>query len=159
MASSHEAASEALRVLLAGIVAGVNGAVNTPSRVRRVNVYGDNPLDDSQSIEYLIRPGEETVRVAPDGCKVVSELETFILVAQKYTASIVPDIVRWQMAADMVADVLNAILTGPIPAFTLGGTAVTVYDFRVDYERFVPTWAVAEIRCVIRHRHDRDGGR
>ena len=159
MASSHETATEALSTLLAGIVAGANGAVYTPSRVRRVTVYGDNPLDPSQTIEYLIRPGRETVRVSPDNCRVTSDLEIFILVAQKYGASIIPDVGRWQVTADMVADVLNAILTGPIPAFTLGGAAVTVYDIGVDYEWWNDVWALAEIRCVIRHRHKRDGGR
>lgn len=159
MASSHETAAAALQTLLAGITSGVNGAVYTPSRVRRVSVYGDNPLDPSQAIEYLIRPGEETIRISPDGCRVACDLEVFILVAQQFETSIAPDVTRWQVAADMVADVLNAILSGAVPAFTLGGAAVTVYDFRVDYERFIPTWAVAEIRCVIRHRHNRDGGR
>lgn len=159
MGSSHETAAEALRVLLSGIVSGVNGAVYTPSRVRRVTVYGDNPLDPSQAIEYLVRPGQETVRVSPDNCRVTCDLEMFILVAQQFETSIAPDVVRWQVTADMVADVLNAILTGAVPAFTLGGAAVTVYDFSVDYDMFIPTWAVAEIRCVVRHRHNRDGGR
>lgn len=149
MASTHDTAIKALRTALAGITAGVNGAVYTPDTVRLLHLFPEDlSLDLGYTTVYLLRPSNEPRNVTIQGCYCEGETEAVLLLATKSNTQ-PDDPTRREAASDLVADAMGKILADR----TLGGTAVDVFGFAVDYERHLDVWACAELRLVIRWRY------
>jgi len=161
VASRHETAVEALRAFLAAINTN-DGYSYTPGAVVRINVFPDQiSLDSSLQTIYLIRPGEEVQELKDSGNTAV-HLEIFILVVGRFLEPTdnphEAEQLRWQMAADMVHDVLQKLGTDN----RLGAPSVVIDcargGYRTDYERYLHGWALAEIRMVL-HFHRATAGR
>lgn len=153
----------ALTSLLAGITPGAGVSyVNTPDAVKRVQFFpAEVDLDTSLTIIFLIRVERESHKLGPETCSAEGVLETYILVAKKFTeATENPFLslpVRCTTVDDLVDDVKEALIRSPqLP----GNKAIDALSQGLLVERAFAsdTWAAAEIRLGIRYRYTTPAG-
>lgn len=160
--SIHEQIAAALRTLLAGITGSsywYDLSDTTKNQVVRTTFFEDADLKEEYDHIILIRPGDETIRElstgdASSGGGLRGEMEVFILVAHRFeTASENPfeeaTPTRWTIADRAVFDILRKLFLGP--GVTLSGVAVNVAEqpILIDRARYLPKWAIAELRLLI----------
>lgn len=110
---------------------------------------------------YLIRPGAERGGPGPTSCEITESLEVTILALHRYDSTsespFTEDPARWEIAADLVADVKEKLRGDE----KLGGEVLTSFSgapgdqMRVDYERYLPRWVLAELGTVVRYRYEK----
>ncbi len=155
-------AQTVLAALKTALEADYDTTVYRPDAVQVVLFWPDeNALDASLGTIYLIRPGEERGGPGPESCTVQEHLEVFILAAHRYDSPsdnpFLEDPPRWQVSADLVADVKEKLRKDE----KLAGEAVTVFAgpaggaVTVDHERYLPRWVVPEMRLSIRYRYEK----
>ncbi len=161
MASSHDTVAEALRTILAAIVADGVSRIYTPDLVARVMFWPDeSALDPTLNTIYLIRPGL-CITKPYDGHRLDRRLEFRILCCHRFTEPTekpgLADPVREQIAADMEADVVQAIWAD----VRLGHPELVVDSlqeaFATDFDWSVQSWVICEIKLVVRYQHQMDG--
>ena len=165
MASKAQTIISALKKALE---ANYPSTVHPPEVVQAVLFWPDEKaLDPTLETLYLLRPGQQRGGPGPTGCEVTEDLEVFILAAHRYTSPtddpFKEDPPRWQVSADLVADVAEKLrkdeklqlLTGEQQAITVfvgpaGGQTTA------DHERYLPRWVVPELRTTVRYRYSKD---
>lgn len=116
----------------------------------------DLSLDANLTTVYLVRPGLERTRPKDSGNAAV-ELEVFIVAATRITEpseNPYETDARWRLMTELVADVVQALEVDN----RLGAPSLVVdvarsgYD--TDFERYLPAWALAEVRLVIHYHRE-----
>lgn len=158
---THRDVRDAVRARLAAIVCGLDGRNFTPDAVRPYVVFPETPVaEETFRTVYGLRPGGRVSRVGvPDPCFITVD-QTFVLACWRRVEAASenpndgePD--RWDMAADMADDIEAQIAQD----MTFEGKAAHLLDHTIatDFERFTPTWAIAEISFTVRYRKRRPG--
>ncbi len=142
--------------------------VYPPNIVQAVLFWPDEKaLDPTLDTIYLLRPGQVRGGPGPTGCEVTEDLEVFMLPARRYTSPtddpFKEDPPRWQISADLVADVAEKLRRDE-KLMLLNGEqqAITVFvgpaggQLTADHERYLPRWVVPELRAVVRYRYSKD---
>jgi len=152
VASKHETVAAAVQTQLAAATTDVY----PPDDVSRVSFFVEGDLETGKRTRYFLRPASED-RAIRDSTNTDGKLEMFLLVATRHTppseaAGAEETPTRWQKAADMVADVLQKLMSA---GGNLSGVAIDTArgHFIVDYERALEGWALAEIRFVAQYRY------
>lgn len=165
--SIHEQIEEALRVLLAGIVAGANywnTFESSTAKVARCSFYRDADLVAAYEQIVLIRPGIETVRELSSGDAISGgglrgEMETFVEINKRFEKGTENPFeatapTRATLVNRVIRDVLRRVcLDGITLAPVLGAGTPTVNVIQeslvIDRDQFMEKWARAELRFVI----------
>lgn len=162
MASRLQTVIEALATQLAS---SLTGTVYEPDSVTAVLFWPDEEAvtKSGQQTVYFVRMGRETQGL-PDSGTITSTVEVYILAARWLGADAPQtqqDVPRWQVSADLVADVQRKLVDaeGYGPG-KLGGVAGLVTLFagpvEIDHERQSDTgqWVIPELRTLIRFRRE-----
>lgn len=158
--NTHRRVRDAVKARLAAIVCGLEGRAYTPDAVVLYSVFPEAPLVESSfRTVYGLRPSSEIRRIGvPDPCFVTCDL-TLALAAWRRLESADenphggagPD--RWDMVSDMVADIAQQIEQDF--RFEEAASHILDHTIAIDYERFLPEWAVAELSFTVRYRYPR----
>ncbi len=145
-----DALATALKVALAG-------AAYEPADVYPLLFWPDETAlaGTGQETVYFVRPGRERRRL-PDSGTVTSRLEVYILAVHRVGAAgnQLQD-PRWQVSADLVADVMGKLLAAEA---TKVPPVVTYLDgeVEIDHERWTEQWVVPEMRITVRYRQEQN---
>lgn len=154
--SIHEQIAAALETSLAAIV-GDRGATYwyTPTVVKRVTFFPEEQdLDPTCDVIYLLRPGDEDIveEETSAGCR--GQMELFLVVAKLYKVPTENPFkeeapTRWTVVNRLVRDAVRCLLSD----VTVGGLVINVLttSLSVDRDRYLPTWAIAELRFVVEY--------
>ena len=159
--SVHEQIEEALKTLLAGIVAGAdywNTFNSATAKVARCSFYRPQDLVVGYEQIVLIRPGIETVREfstgdASTGGGLRGEMETYVEINKRFEAGTENP---FEAAAPTRATLINRAIRDVLrkvclEGITLAGLAVNVIQesLVIDRDQYAEKWARAELRFVI----------
>lgn len=155
MASKLQSVLEALKTTLE-----VNHSttVYRPSRVQIVSFWPDEvAVPEGLDTVYLIRPGVKHAAQV-QSCDVTERLEVYIVALHRYTS---PSQDPWKedprrvfVAADLIADIEEKLRQDQ----KLSGEVLDVLDGTqdTDFELFLPSWVVPELRLSVRYRYGKD---
>lgn len=155
MASRTKAVIDAIVAALQVNYAGET--VYPPDQVWPVLFLPDSSkLDPTVTTIYFVRLREDAGEAGPEACTFTDITEAFVLAATRYqnpSLGVVAEGERVTIACDLAADVKqkleeNQQLSGSaIDAFHRGATT--------DYELFIASWVVVEVRLGVKHRHEK----
>jgi hypothetical protein len=115
--------------------------------------------DPTFGTAYYIWPEAEVTRLGPESCQISSQLQMAVRACHRLeNASENPNEqtpFRWQVAAEMYADVRQAIYSD----FTFGGSARRLVDNAItaDYQQYDPATAIVDVRFVVEYTTARPG--
>ena len=154
--SVHEQVAAALATAFAAIV-GDSGTNywHTPSTVARVAFFPEEQhLAPEYDVIYLLRPGDENITEHATGGACRAEAEFFLVVAKKHNVPtenpwLETTPTRWTVANRLIRDAMKKLLSD----VTLAGVAVNVVSdsISIDRDRYLPNWALAELRFVVEY--------
>jgi hypothetical protein len=153
--SIHDQIAAAVVAALDGIAAGATYHV-TPDAVVGCDFFDDALLNAGKRTIYAVRAtGEEFHREDTSSDGMAATMQAFVLLLQQYGGTLdpfnQPQLTRRRVVDRMVRDVLGKLLED----VQLGGLVENVFaePARVDREREVDGWAVAEIQLVIAYAY------
>lgn len=154
--SLHEQISAALATSLDAIAEDEGTTYwYTPTIVKRVTFFPEEKdLDPSYDVIYLLRPGDEDIveEETSGGCR--GQAEFFLVVAKRYQVATENPFLeeaptRWTVVNRLVRDAVRCLLSD----VTMSGLVINVLttSLSIDRDRYLPTWAIAELRFVVEY--------
>lgn len=161
MANQHETVCAAIQATFEGISTS-DGYVYPPDAVHRIVFLPDEWAPDAtyQTVYYFWPSDPEESAFGPSSCEITARLPISVLACRRLvsatenpSAGVSPE--RWQAGAEMAADIKQAVFADP--KFTSTARRIIGDQITTDYQRYLPGWALVEVRFVVEYATDRPG--